>query len=395
MGKRVSILLVGISGYGNVYLKELLNNNYENAYLKGVVDINPTRSDYYEEIMNRDIPIYESLDEYYRDKGGTDLAIIATPIHLHKEQACYAMNHGSNVLCEKPMTANPADIEELISTRDKTGKFIAIGFNWSFTPSIQQLKEDIISGLFGKPKRLKSIVLWPRNEDYYNRTSWAGKKYSPDGRMIFDSVVNNATAHFLHNLFYLIGSSIDTSAELENVTAELYCVNAIETFDTCAVKIKTKTDIDIFFYASHSIKDNGKPHFILEFEKATIFYEPGGETSDILAIFEDGTKKVYEDPEKCHLAKLKVCINAIQEGNHQILCGPEAASSHVNCINAMHQSVPHIPSFPTPITHYEKEQRLHWIQGLDDTLIECYQNWCLPSDLGIEWGKLGKTIRFS
>lgn len=183
MVKKVSILLVGMSGYGNVYLKELLTKKNENASLIGVVDINPKRSDYYEEIIHRDIPIYKSMSEFYSNNH-SDLAIISTPIHLHKEQSCYAMNRGSNVLCEKPMSANPEDIQTMIDTRDKTRKFLAIGFNWSFTTSVQQLKKDILNGNFGKMKRLKSIALWPRTQDYFNRSNWAGKKHSHDGDMI-------------------------------------------------------------------------------------------------------------------------------------------------------------------------------------------------------------------
>ena len=390
--KKVSVLLVGISGYGHTYLNQLFSADNENAYLAGVVDINPKRSDYYDEIMTKNIPIFESLKDFYHENQA-DLAIISTPIHLHKEQSCYAMEHGSNVLCEKPMTANPDDIQAMTDTRDRTGKFLAIGFNWSFAPSVQQLKADILSGKFGKAKRLKSLVLWPRNEDYYNRSSWAGKKYSPDGEMIFDSVANNATAHFLHHLFYLTGDTIETSAEVEHVTAELYKVNEIETFDTCAVKIKTKSDIDILYYVTHAVNENRKPHFVLEFENATITYNPDGGTNDMIAVWNDGTKTVYEDPEINRNAKFKVCTGAILQGNQDILCGVEAATAHVNSIHAMHQSVPNIPFFPSQITRRVDEDKLNWIEGLEETLVESYDKWSLPSELGVEWSQKGKTIK--
>ncbi|MBP1969244.1 putative dehydrogenase [Virgibacillus natechei] len=394
MTKKVSILLVGMSGYGNVYLNELLTKKNRSASLVGVVDINPKRSDYYEEIINRDIPIYESMNEFYRTNK-SDLAIISTPIHLHMEQSCYAMNHGSNVLCEKPMSANPEDVQSMIDTRDKTGKFLAVGFNWSFTPSVQQLKKDILSGEFGKVKRLKSIALWPRSLDYFNRSNWAGKKYSSTGDMIFDSVANNATAHFLHHLLYVTGNTVDTSAQIKNVTAELYRTNAIETFDTSAVKVQTTSNIDIYYYATHAVKETREPQFVIECENAVIHYESGYEDSTIIAYWKDGTKKVYGDPENEHLAKLDVCIHAIQQDNQQILCGSEAASAHVNCIYAMHQSVPEAPYFPKHLTNYENNQKLYWIDGLADTLLTCFENWRLPSDQNVEWSKKGKTIEFN
>lgn len=388
---KVTILLVGMSGYGGSYLRELLSNQYEGAYLVGVVDINPEKSSYYQEINNSGIPIYISLADFYQEHHA-DLAIISTPIHLHKEQSCFALNKGSNVLCEKPMTADPDDIQAMIDTRDRTGNFLAIGFNWSFTTSVQQLKKDILSGRFGKPKRLKSIVLWPRTEDYFNRSVWAGKKYSPNGDRIFDSVANNATAHFLHHLFYLTGDSLETSAKLKTVEAELYRTNAIETFDTCAIKITTETGVDVFYYASHAVKDKHKPRFELEFEDATIIYEPEKETENIIANWKDGSRTTYKDPEKNRQEKLSVCLNAIQQGRQDILCGPEAASAHVTCIHAIHESVPDIPTFPVEFVNHDKAEALNWITGLDKVLMDCYENWCMPNDLNCEWSYQGKTI---
>ena len=40
-------------------------------------------------------------------------------------------------------------------------KIVAIGYQWSFSDAIQKLKADVIAGIFGKPRRLKTLVLWP------------------------------------------------------------------------------------------------------------------------------------------------------------------------------------------------------------------------------------------
>lgn len=392
MDNKVPILLVGINGYGEHYLKEILYSRNQEVYLAGVVDISPEKSDYYGEMISRKIPVYNSMEEFYQHHLAK-LAIISTPIHLHREQSCYAMNQGSHVLCEKPMTSDPRDIEVMIETRDRTGKFLAIGFNWSFTTSILQLKEDILKGDFGKPLGLKAMVQWPRDEAYYSRSSWAGRKYSSNGKMIFDSVANNAAAHFLHHLLYIVGDRLDTSAQLDSVTAELYRTNPIETFDTCAVKLKTTNNVDIYYYATHVVKENAGPIFRLEFENATITYDPNQGTNDIVAIWKDGSRKAYTDPDKNHLVKLDVCIDAIQSGDYEIPCGPEAASTHVQSIQAMHESVPNAASFPEQLVRYDENNQMYWIQGLADDLTNCYNNWSLPSDLNLDWSIRGKTIK--
>ncbi|MGN8647474.1 Gfo/Idh/MocA family protein [Gracilibacillus sp. HCP3S3_G5_1] len=392
MGNEVSIVLVGIGGYGNIYVKNLFQGNYENVFVKGVVDVAPERSDFYQEIKDRHIPVYDSLDQFYQEHQA-DLAIISTPIHLHKAQACLAMEKGSHVLCEKPATANREHLQEMIETRDRKNKKLAIGFNWSFTDSVQSLKQDILAGQFGRPLRMKSLVLWPRNADYFNRSGWAGKKYSSDGQMIFDSVANNATAHFLHHLLYLSGDSVETSAEIDQISAELYKANPIETFDTCAIHLQTKNKVEMMFLASHAVAKEHRPKYTLEFEEATITYHPEGERSEIVAKWHDGREKSYEDPENNHIAKLGVMIEAVRDQNRSILCGPEAASAHVHAIYGIHQSVQDIPKFPKHWIAYDEDRKLTTVQGLSETLKQCYQQFCLPNDLGVEWSQSGKIVK--
>jgi len=58
----------------------------------------------------------------------------------------------------------------------------------------------------------------------------------------------------------------------------------------------------------------------------------------------------------------------------------------------MHQSVPNVPKFPSEITNRDESQKLNWIEGLEDTLVECYEDWSLPSNLGVKWSQKGKSI---
>ncbi|WP_066192186.1 Gfo/Idh/MocA family protein [Gracilibacillus timonensis] len=391
--QQISIVLVGMGGYGQIYLERIFSGHYENVYVTGLVDIAPERSRFYQEVMNQEIPIYHTLEDFYQEQTA-DLAIIASPIHLHKSQACLAMEQGSHVLCEKPATGNPQQLQEMIQTRDRTGKKLAIGFNWSFTNTIQQLKHDILKGTFGRAISMKSLVLWPRNADYFNRSSWAGKQYSSDGDWIFDSVANNATAHFLHHLFYLAGDTMETSASIKELTCELYRANPIETFDTCAVEIQTTNHVNILYLASHAVANEHRPRYKLVFEKAVIHYEPVEEDDQIVVQWKDGTETTYEDPEKDHLAKLDVMLSAMKNDDDSILCGPEAASTHVEAIYAMHQSVPNVPSFPDHLIHYHPSNKLTTVDGLEGLWKNCYLQFCLPHELDVPWSSAGKTITF-
>ncbi|MFD2922326.1 Gfo/Idh/MocA family protein [Halobacillus naozhouensis] len=390
MKEKCGIVLVGIAGYGEIYLKALYEQN-RLSWVEGVVDINPERSAFFDQIKKQKIPIYSTLESFYQNHTA-DLAIISTPIHLHAPQAITAMENGSHVLCEKPMTGSWEEAEHMRHVRNRTGRFVAIGFNWSFSQSVQEWKQDIQKGLFGAPIRGKTIVLWPRNQHYYNRSHWAGKLQGPNGEAIFDSIANNAASHFLHNLLYVLGDSKEHSAKLRSMNIELYRANPIETFDTCALRAKTDQSVELSYIASHAINQESGPQFEMEFEKATIRYEDG---DTMKARWGDGSVKDYGDPETEHIRKLEVCIQAVLKGHQEICCGIEASYSQLLAIKGMHEAVPEVPAFPPKLVKKDPETMTTYVPGLAEALLNCYKEWELPSERGYPWAQTGKHVVIS
>ncbi|WP_101845260.1 Gfo/Idh/MocA family protein [Halobacillus sp. Marseille-P3879] len=385
-----SIVLIGIAGYGEKYL-EALQDQGRLSWVKGVVDIRPEQSSYFKTIMEKDIPVYSSLEDFYRAETA-DLAVISTPIHLHAQQAVIAMENGSHVLCEKPMAGSLEEAEQMRKVRDRTKRFLAVGFNWSFSRSVQKLKKDVQEGLFGQPICARTLVLWPRGEDYYQRSSWAGKLRGPNGEPIFDSIANNAASHFLHHLFYVLGEKEEQSAKIQSLNVELYCANSIETFDTCAVMARTEADVELLYLASHAINQESGPEFELEFEKAIIRYSNGG---NIKATWEDGKEKSYGDPEFEHMHKLEVCIQAVLDGSRNIPCGIEASFSHLIAIKSIHKAVPEVPAFPIEYVKRSIEPTITYVPGLSETLRKCYKEKKMPSEIDPPWAQPGKNVNIS
>ena len=176
-----------------------------------------------------------------------------------------------------------------------------IGYQWSYSEGILALKRDIQAGRFGAPVRLKAICLWPRPRSYYRRNAWAGKlRDEATGRWILDSPLNNALAHFLHNLLYLLGPTTESSAALARVTAEACRANPIESYDTAACRACTPDGVELLFYGSHASRDSWGPRFDLEFEEARVSCEAATEGHDAGAIVvEAGGQQVatYASPD--------------------------------------------------------------------------------------------------
>lgn len=391
MTKPVSIALVAVGGYGNFYVSSLLDKTDPDLFsIVGIVDPMAERSPRLAELTSLRIPIYDTLADFYAQHSA-DLALVSSPIHLHCQHTCAALENGSNVLCEKPLGATIQEAHRMIETRDRVGRFVGIGYQWSFSSAVQRLKRDIIAGRFGKPLRAKTIVLWPRAENYYARNNWAGAKDDGKGNWILDSPVNNATAHYLHNMLYLLGDRVDRSATPARVVAELYRANNITNYDTGVARIVTTDNVEVFYYASHAVKDSHGPEFLLEFERGQVSL--GDRGGSIVARCHDGTEADYGNPSDAPEIKLHDAISAVR-GETRIVCTPEAASAQTLAMNGMQESVPDIAVFRSEWTRAEGEpgKRLTYVDGLGETLLDCYRRHQLPSELQVDWAVAGQPV---
>ncbi len=335
MKEPVSVVLVGIGGYGVLYVDELFRD-MEKGYctLVGVVDPAAEHSPRYEMITAAGIPVCASMEAFYAAHTA-ELCCIAAPIQYHTPYSVYAMEHGSHVLCEKPLAGCHTDGIALEAVAEKTGAFVMSGYQWSHSDAILKLKRDILDGKFGKPRFLKTMILWPRTKSYFNRGSgWAGKRYAEDGTPILDSVASNATAHYLHNMLFLCGDVMDRAAEVVSCDAELLRVNPIENFDTCALRLHLACGADALFLASHATEETENPAFVYEFENGVVTYGEKTTKGKITAKMNDGTRVNYGDPFADQMNKVRYAIRAVRDAaaRAELPCIARTAMPHAQCI---------------------------------------------------------------
>jgi len=392
MSRPITVALAGTGGYGGYYVNVLLEFvNEGRLAFAGAIDPWPERSGMLPVLESEQIPVFNSLESFY-SKSSADLLIVSTPIHLHCAHTCYGLEHGSHVLCEKPVSATIEQARHMLETQKRTGKIVAVGYQWSFSEAVLNLKSDISRGIFGKPVRLKSLVLWPRSEGYFNRNCWAGKIRTAGGAPVFDSPANNAASHFLHNMFFVLGGSITTSAMPVKMVAEVYRANDIENFDSAAMRSYTDDGVEILFITSHATGDNVGPIFDFEFERGAVKCE--GSDMDIVAEFADGTEKNYGSPNIKPEMKILTTIDAITTSTN-VPCGIEAAIPQTLCINGIQDSVGVITTFASEMITANKKggENFRVVDGLDDALVKCYDEWKLPFECGIfGWAKPGFEV---
>ncbi len=389
MLKLIKIGISGAGGYGYWYIKEAIAKKTEwQIEIAAVYDPEIMNLPICSELKELSIPFFSKYSDFVEALDSIDLAVIVSPIHFHAIQTIDALKKGCNVLLDKPLAGNIAQAEQILKTAKDTEKWVMVGYQWSFSKAIRSLKEDLIAGKFGKVQRAKTLVFWPRGYDYYARNNWTGKQVNEDGLVINDSPINNAMAHFLHNLLFLTGDTMESSAVPLKGKAELYRAYPVETFDTVVIDLKTTSQIRIQAYLSHVTKNEKGPLFILECEKAVIYY--GELSNEITVVQMDGLTKVYGDPEDTEqFHKLFVAVDTCRAEKEPI-CTAETAFQHTRLIDALSTLDKAVLFDENRIQDLAGERK--YVDGLGYMLFSSYQQGVLPSKKG--FAIKGKIQRF-
>lgn len=107
---------------------------------------------------------------------------ICTPSSYHAPQALAALEAGKHVICEKPLSPTPAEIEQLIAARDRSGKYLMTAQNWRFSGDARALKREIDAGALGDVYHARSWML--RRAWYPTGPTFCYKKHSGGGPCI-------------------------------------------------------------------------------------------------------------------------------------------------------------------------------------------------------------------
>src|SRR6516162_5906998 len=88
-----------------------------------------------------------------------DFVSVATPNHTHFEIAKAFAEAGFNVVCDKPMTFDLGQAEELARIIPKTGIVFALTHNYTGNPLVRQAREMIMSGELGEIQAIRAFYI--------------------------------------------------------------------------------------------------------------------------------------------------------------------------------------------------------------------------------------------
>ena len=109
--------------------------------------------------------------EDYRDvvAAGIDICVVASPTGLHHEHAKAALEAGAHVMCEKPMTIDPADAWDLVETARRVDRQLIIGFGSNYSGMVKGAKALIAAHGIGELEQM-SITMASVCRELLSRT---------------------------------------------------------------------------------------------------------------------------------------------------------------------------------------------------------------------------------
>lgn len=170
---------LGVIGYGGMggYHHERVQEKISGLEVVAAHDIRPERLELAKE---KGLRAYETLDEILSDKE-IDIITVATPNNYHKDLCIAALRAGKNVVCEKPVTMNAAELEEIIAVSKEEKKLFSVHQNRRWDKDFRIVKEAIDTGLVGKPFYVENRVQGSNGIMH----GWRGAKINGGG-MLYD-----------------------------------------------------------------------------------------------------------------------------------------------------------------------------------------------------------------
>jgi predicted dehydrogenase len=147
MTGKVRWAILGAGKIAHAFAKDF--TAVENAELVAVAASDKSRAETFAKEYN--IPFVYTYDELYNSKEA-DAVYVATTHNFHYEQCKQCMEHGKNVLCEKPITLNDKQFKELARISKEKNVFLMEAMWTYFLPPVIKAKQWLEEGKIGKLK---------------------------------------------------------------------------------------------------------------------------------------------------------------------------------------------------------------------------------------------------
>jgi predicted dehydrogenase len=367
-----SVALIGANGHGRTHREHLTSLQEAGAVrLVALADVRPIEPD------PAGVPVFTDHRELL---AGTrpDVVVICTPPHTHLPIARDAFAAGCDVLLEKPPVRTLAEHHSLLVAARAAKRACQVGFQALGSTAWARFRGAVAAD---QPTAIAAVASWQRDDAYYTRASWAGRR-NVDGRPVIDGALVNPLAHAVVQA--LATAAAAGAGRPRLLAVERYRTRPIEVDDTAFARITFDQGPDVVvavtlagedFIAGEIIAHWGVERAILEYPTDRLALPPAPELTavpgrtDLLANLLDH-----------------------RETGADLLVPLESTRDFTALLEALTE-----PDVPLPQLiddkYLDRDGGTRTIRGVNALIRQATETMRLPSELGVPWAVAPHTRR--
>ncbi|MEV1285947.1 Gfo/Idh/MocA family oxidoreductase [Micromonospora sp. NPDC049679] len=227
------IALIGATGHG-LWHRRRIAPLHEAGRLRlvALVDVRPVES-------APDAPVPDGAEVFtdHREMLGAarpDVVVVCTPPHTHLPIALDVLRAGADLLLEKPPVLSLAEHRVLARAAAETGRACQVGFQALGSAALTELTGAVSEGRLGTVTSIATVASWRRDDGYYGRSAWAGRR-SLNGHAVLDGALVNPLAHAVMQCLAVAAAA--GAGEPALMELERYRTRPIEVDDTASMRV--------------------------------------------------------------------------------------------------------------------------------------------------------------
>jgi len=157
----MEVVRIGVLGAARIAPAAVIKpaRNVQEAEVVAIAARDPARAEKF--AAKHHVPVVHS--DYETLIAAPDIDAIYNPLPngLHASWTTAALRAGKHVLCEKPLTANASEAEQLATVAQDTGLVLMEAFHWRYHPLARRMVDIVRSGELGPLRHVEAALCFP------------------------------------------------------------------------------------------------------------------------------------------------------------------------------------------------------------------------------------------
>ncbi|MFJ8145096.1 Gfo/Idh/MocA family protein [Streptomyces sp. NPDC096048] len=368
----VPVVLAGARGHGRWHIANI--RRLERAglvRLAGICELTPLS----EAEAGGEVPEQSADFGALLDSTGARIAVICTPIPTHTDLALTAARRGVHLLLEKPPAPSYAEFRRMADGVAEAGVACQIGFQSLGSHAVPAVRALVAEGAIGEVLGIGGAGAWGRDEAYFRRAPWAGRRRL-DGADVIDGALTNPLAHAVATALALGGST--RAEDVTGIETELAHANDIEADDTSCVRVTTTRGRRVTVAATLCAERPDEPYVLVHGSsgRITFWYK-----QDRVLLQRGG-----HGPEEYHHGRTDLLENLVAHltTGAALLVPPDETGAFMRVVEAIRRA-PDPEPLPDAAWRRVPGESRRVVPGVDSFVAAAADTLSLYSELGAPW----------